>query len=122
MKKTTLALIIFTSLVATAGCTSMREIEFTDRPLPELLRPGDHLLVYQNDGRILDIRYVRIDGSLLRGSLYADGLEPVAIDLAQVERLEVERIAAGRTTLAIAGGIVLAPVAALGLGAALAEQ
>lgn len=109
-------------LATVCGCTSMREVRLTKRPLEEVLRTGDHIVVYEDTGRILDMRYVLIDGGTLRGSLAADGLTPVAVELVRIERVEVERLAAGRSSLAVAGGIILAPIAALGLGLGLAEQ
>ena len=57
-----------------------------------------------------------------RGSLFDDGLESVEIELEHTEKIEAERIALGRTTAAVLGGIVLAPLAAVGAGLALAEQ
>lgn len=111
-----------TMVIATVGCTTMRAVSHTERPLEEVLRTGDHIVVYEDTGRILDMRYVLIDGGTLRGSLAADGLTPVAVELDRIERVEVERLAAGRSSLAVAGGIILAPIAALGLGLGLAEQ
>ncbi len=59
---------------------------------------------------------------VLRGSLFDDGLESVEIKLEHIEKIEAERIALGRSTAAVLGGIVLAPLAAVGAGLALAGQ
>lgn len=122
MKRIIISWTVVSLLFASAGCTSMREVRPAERPLTEVLRTGDHVIVYEDTGRIVDMRYVRTDGTTLRGSLYTDGLTPVTVEIDRIERVEVERIAAGRTGLAVAGGIILAPIAALGLGLALAEQ
>ena len=58
----------------------------------------------------------------MRGSLVFDGLEPVEVRLDEIEKIEAERIAAGRTAAAVLGGVVLAPIAAVGAGIVLAEQ
>jgi hypothetical protein len=58
----------------------------------------------------------------MRGSLFFDGLEKVEVELGDIEKIEAERIAAGRTAAAVLGGVVLAPLAAVGAGIALAEQ
>ena len=122
MKKTIVICTALSFLVTSVGCTSMRELRPSDRALDEVLRTGDHVIVYEDTGRIVDMRYVRTDGSLLRGSLFEDGLTPVAVEMERIERVEIERVAVGRTSLAVAGGIILAPIAALGLGLSLAEQ
>ena len=122
MKQTVTKLIMLLAAFTAAGCTSMQELQANDRPLEEVLRQGDHIVVYENSGRIVDMRYVRMDGRLLLGSLYANGLSTVEVDVDDIERIEIERISAGRTTLAVMGGIALAPIAALGMGAELANQ
>ena len=83
---------------------------------------GDHIIVYETDGRIVDMRFVLVEGDVLRGSLFDDGPESVEIKLEHIEKIEAERIAFGRSTAAVLGGIVLAPLAAVGAGLALAEQ
>ena len=70
-------------------------------------------------GKIVDMRFVLIADDVLRGSLIDDGLAPVEIRLDQIEKVEAERIAAGRSAAAILGGILLAPIAAVGAGLAL---
>lgn len=109
-------------IAVVAGCTTMKEVKPTEGPLSDYLDTGDHIVVYQKSGKIVDIRFVLIKEDVLRGSLFHDGLEPVEIKLDQIEKIEAERIAAGRTTAAVLGGIVLAPIAAIGAGLALAGQ
>ena len=112
----TLALLLFT------GCTTMQEVKQQNQPLATYLKVGDHIKIYEKQGRIIDMRYVRIDGTTLRGSLYSNGMEAVAVELDQIEKIEAERIEPGRTTAAVLGGIVVAPIIALGAGMSLAEQ
>ena len=109
-------------LAALFGCTTMQEVKPQKGLLTDHLKIGDHIVVYEKSGRIVDMRFVLIEGEVLRGSLFDDGLEPVEIKLDHIEKIQAERIAAGRTTAAVLGGIVLAPIAAVGAGLAIAEQ
>ena len=109
-------------LFALAGCTTMQEVKQKEGLLTDYLEIGDHIIVYKKDGRIVDMRFVLVEGNVLRGSLFDDGLESVEINLEHIEKIEAERIAFGRSTAAVLGGIVLAPLAAVGAGLALAEQ
>ena len=109
-------------LAALFGCTTMQEVKQQEWLLTDYLEIGDHIIVYETSGRIVDMRFVLIEGNVLRGSLFDDGLESVEIKLEHIEKIEAKRIAFGRTTAAVLGGIVLAPLAAVGAGLALAEQ
>ncbi len=109
-------------LFALAGCTTMQEVKQKEGLLTDYLEIGDHIVVYETNGRIVDMRFVLVEGDVLRGSLFVDGLESVEIKLEHIEKIEAERIAFGRTTAAVLGGIVLAPLAAVGAGLALAGQ
>ncbi len=109
-------------LFALVGCTTMQEVKQQEGLLTDYLEIGDHIMVYETSGRMVDMRFVLVEGNVLRGSLFDDGLEAVEIKLEHIEKIEAERIALGRTTAAVLGGVVLAPIAALGAGLALAEQ
>ncbi len=109
-------------LFALVGCTTMQEVKQQEGLLTDYLEIGEHIIVYETSGRMVDMRFVLVEGNVLRGSLFDDGLEAVEIKLEHIEKIEAERIAFGRTTAAVLGGIVLAPIAALGAGLALAEQ
>lgn len=108
--------------LALSGCTTMQKIKEGEESLSNLLLVGDHIIVYKKSGQIVDMRYVRIDGTILRGSLFNNGLEAVAIDIKTIEKIEAERINVGRTTAATMGGIILLPLAAIGIGIGLAEK
>ncbi len=109
-------------LFALVACTTMQEVKQQEELLAGYLEIGDHIIVYETDGRIVDMRFVLVEGNVLRGSLFDDGLESVEIKLEHIEKIEAERIALGRSTAAVLGGIVLAPLAAVGAGLALAGQ
>ena len=108
--------------LALSGCTTMQKIKEEEESLSNLLLVGEHIIVYKKSGQIVDMRYVRIDGTILRGSLFNNGLEAVAIDIKTIEKIEAERINVGRTTAATMGGIILLPLAAIGIGIGLAEK
>ena len=122
MKKHILNAVTIAVLIFLSGCTSMQEMQARDGQLAERLQTGDHVIVYTRSGRIIDMRYVLVEGEVMRGSLVFDGLEPVEVRLDEIEKIEAERIAAGRTAAAVLGGVVLAPIAAVGAGIVLAEQ
>ena len=114
--------LVFFLLLYLSGCSTMQEVRRDVAQLKDYLEVGDHVVVYEKSGRIIDMRFVLIDGDVLRGSLFFDGLEKVEVELGDIEKIEAERIAAGRTVAAVLGGVVLAPLAAVGAGIALAEQ
>ncbi len=114
-----LTALVFAALV---GCTTMQEVKPREGALIGHLEIGERIIVYEKTGRIVDMRLVLIEDDVLRGSLFFDGLEPIEIRLDEIERIEAERLAAGRTTAAVLGGIVLAPLAAVGAGVAIAGQ
>ena len=120
MKKLMKAALVLLVFVLSA-CTTMQEVRHPEASLGDYLKIGDHIVVYTTSGAIVDMRYVLLDGDTIRGSLYHDGLETVAVRLDEIEKIEAERIAAGRTTAAVLGGIALAPIAAMGAGVALAD-
>lgn len=105
-----------------AGCTTMKELPSDSESLADRLQTGDHIIVYEDSGRVFDMRFVLIDGDVLRGSLVRDGQEAVEIRLADISKVEAERVAVGRTTGAVLGGAVLLPIAAMGAGLALADE
>ena len=109
-------------LAALAACTTMQAVKQQEWLLTYYLEIGDHIIVYETNGRSVDMRFVIVEENVFRGSLFDDGLESVEIELEHIEKIEAERIALGRTTAAVLGGIVLAPLAAVGAGLALAEQ
>ena len=105
-----------------SACTTMKPVPPEGKPLDEILEIGDRIVVYEKSGRIVDMRYVRIDGEVLRGSMTGDGLEIVEVTVTDIERIESERIAVGRTTAAVLGSAVALPIVAAGAGMALASQ
>jgi hypothetical protein len=75
---------------------------------------GDHLVVYEKQGRIVDMKVTRVEDSVLYGSLTDDGLMTVRVRLADIEKIEIEKISGAKTTGAVVGGIVLLPIIAAG--------
>ena len=106
--KLTVILIAGISLV---GCTTMRPMETEQSKLTEQLEVGDHLIVYEKSGRIVDMTLDVIDGDSLEGTLAGNNFIPVEVDIDDIEKIEVEKIDGVKTTLAVVGGtIVLLPL------------
>ena len=114
--KLTVILIVGISLV---GCTTMRPMETEQSKLTEQLEVGDHLMVYEKSGRIVDMTLDVIDGDSLEGTLAGNNFIPVEVDIDDIEKIEVEKIDGVKTTLAVVGGVIvivpLAMIAAVGL-------
>ena len=109
--------------LALIGCTSMRPIGAGPADLVAELEPGDHLIIYERSGRIVDMTLTEIDGDLLHGQPTGPVAAPLTVDIGDIERIEVEKVDAGKTVLAGIGTVVLilplAVLAALASGAPL---
>ncbi len=102
--KLTVILIAGISLV---GCTTMRPIETGQANLIEQLEVGDHLIVYEKSGRIVDMTLAVIDDDSLEGTLADNSLVPVEVDINDIKKIEVEKIDGVKTTLAVVGGTII---------------
>jgi hypothetical protein len=107
-------LILFVSILSLTGCTSMRTVDMAQADFAEHFETGDHLVVYEKQGRVVDMKVTQIQGGILYGSLSNNGLTAVEINLADVEKIEIEKISGAKTTGAVIGGIVLLPVIVAG--------
>ena len=104
-------IIILIAGISLIGCTTMRPIEAQQSNLAEQVEVGDHLIVYEKSGRIVDMTLGVIDGDSLEGTLADDTLIPVEVDINDIEKIEVEKIDGVKTTLAVVGGaIVILPL------------
>ncbi len=90
-----------------SGCTSMRAIE-SNTSVAEEISVGEHLVVYENSGRVVDMTVRVIDTDRLGGTLGTEGGAPVEVLLADIEKIDVERIDGAKTTLAVVGVTVVA--------------
>jgi hypothetical protein len=107
-------LILFVSLFSVVGCTSMRPVDLSQSDFAGTFEPGDHLVVYERQGRIIDMRFTGIENGVMFGSLYNDGLTSAEVVLRDIEKIEIEKISGAKTTGAVLGGIVLLPIVAAG--------
>ena len=117
----TLNILLMVCLVIQASCTTLKEVGSVDVPLDQILKTGDRIVVYEKTGRVIDMRYVLLGNGEIRGSLTENGLKAVEVRIDQIEKIEAERIGAGRTTVAVIGGIVFLPIVALGAGIGMAD-
>ena len=93
--------------LALSGCTSMRAIE-SNASVAEQISVGEHLVVYEKSGRVVDMTVRVIDTDRLGGTLGTEGGAPVEVLHADIEKIEVERIDGAKTTLAVVGVTVVA--------------
>jgi hypothetical protein len=107
-------LILFVSLFSVVGCTSMRPVDMAQADFANAFETGDHLVVYEKQGRIIDMKFTGIEDGVMFGSLYTDGLMSVEVVLQDIEKIEIEKISGAKTTGAVVGGIILLPVVAAG--------
>ena len=96
-----------------SACTTLHPAPASYVSLSAQVEPGDRVVIYEKSGRIIDMRVVSIDVEEIRGSLTEDGLEAITVQLSEIERIEVEKIALARTALAVLGGIVALPFIAI---------
>lgn len=94
----------------------MRSVNLAKVNLQDDLRTVDHIVVYEQDGRIIDMRYVRIADKKIIGSLIDNGMQVIEISVANIEKIEVERTDGAKTTGAVIGGILIAPLVIIGGG------
>ncbi|WMS87179.1 hypothetical protein [Pleionea litopenaei] len=120
MKSTLKFVTIWWAIFCLIGCTSMQtvsnsaphhEVEFKDR-----------IVVYERGGRIIDMQVVSIDETKIVGSLTNAPLQAVTTLLADVEKIEIESVDGGKTTLAVVGGIILLPFLILALMIGIADS
>lgn len=100
-------IIILISAISLIGCTTMRPIEPQQANLAEQVEVGDHLIVYEKSGRIIDMTVSVIDGDRIEGTLADSSGFPVAVDVNEIEKIEVEKIDGAKTTLAVVGGTIV---------------
>ena len=115
-------LIFLFFVISLAGCTSMLTVDMSQADFASHFEAGDHLVVYEKQGRIVDMKLTQVDNDVLYGSLSDDGLMAVEVYLADVEKIEIEKISGAKTTGAIVCGIVLLPIVAAGAVVGVAAQ
>jgi hypothetical protein len=92
----------------------MRAVDMAQADFVDHFEVGDHLVVYEKQGRIIDMQFTEVEDGVLYGSLSNDGLTTVEVRVADIQKIEIERISGAKTTGAIVGGIILLPVVAAG--------
>jgi hypothetical protein len=104
-------IIILIAGISLVGCTTMRPIDGQQTNLAEQVEVGDHLIVYEKTGRIVDMTVAVIGADSLEGTLASSSYVPVTVDIDDIEKIEVEKIDGVKTTLAVVGGtIVILPL------------
>jgi hypothetical protein len=118
---------LFPLFLIVVSCTSLNKLDYyKEVELSSIVSNGDKINVTLQNGDSHYIKVVSISEDKLVGTvLSAPDINIVSIDLSpgrgitiqveDIEYIEVQTIDGGKTTLAIAGGIVLLPFAILGL-------
>lgn len=114
-------MIILLCLTSMVGCTSMQSVKSEPSRLAEQLEVGDRLVIYESSGRVIDMTLAMIDGDTLRGALTIAPATLVEVNIADIQKIEVEKVDGGMTALAVVGGTaaVVLVLPLLVLGAAL---
>ncbi|NCF51736.1 hypothetical protein GWP57_09000 [Gammaproteobacteria bacterium] len=117
-------LCVLLTAISMIGCTTMRPVDTRQPELERKLSPNDHLLVYEKSGRVIDMTFIELDAEILRGRLTDGSQGPTSVDIAEIERLEIEKVDGVKTTLAVIGGtIIIVPIALIaGMAEIMAAQ
>jgi hypothetical protein len=71
-------------------------------------------VVYEKSGRVIEMTYIEMIDGTLRGGLTDSSQGSISAILADIDRLDVEKMDGVKTTLAVVGGtIVILPLAAV---------
>lgn len=89
------------------GCTTMRPMDAASTELTTQLEPGDHIIVYERSGRVIDMTLTEIGDGMLHGHTDDPAASPVTVDIRDIERLEVEKIDPGKSVLAGVGTVII---------------
>ena len=111
-------ILILITVFSLAGCTSMRPMDISEPDFAEQLEAGDHLVVYEKSGRVIDMTLAQVEDTKLVGSWHDNGYDTVDIEIDQIVKIEIEKISGPKTTAAVVGGIILIPVVAAGAAVA----
>jgi uncharacterized protein YceK len=106
--------VVLMTVIALTGCTSMRAMDLSQADFAAQLETGDHLVITEKGGRIVDMTFAQVDGNTLVGSQRNSGLNTVEVEIDQILQIEIEKISGAKTTGAVIGGIVLVPIVAAG--------
>ncbi|AOE50369.1 hypothetical protein [Kangiella sediminilitoris] len=104
--------IVWACILSLISCTSMKPVP--PEETNSKIQFKDRIIIYEKSGRIIDMKVVSVEQDRVTGSLVKDPLTSVTIPFADIEKVEVESIDGGMTTLAVLGGIVLLPFLLLG--------
>jgi len=94
-----------------SGCTSLKPLETNSKTLHdnirsgELIEEGDRVRLITKDGSSHVLKVTALSEHVLKGELEGTG-SPIEIQIDDIVVVEEERISAGKTTLAVGGGIV----------------
>lgn len=103
-KKLSRSAVILLCMLQLCGCTSMRTMEPSATSLEEKLKVGDHLIIYEKSGRVVDMTLTAIEAEVLYGTLSWDSTRAVEVKFSDASKIERESVDGGKTVLAVVGG------------------
>ena len=106
-------IIVLVTLICMVGCTTMRPVENAPSELSQNLEMGDKLTIYEKTGRIYEMTLTEMSNDSLHGIGLKNPVQ-ITVQLADIEKIEVEKIDGVKTTVAVIGGLILiVPIALL---------
>ncbi len=78
-------------LLALSACTTMKDVQVEEDSLSRQLEAGDRIVVQTKDGQLVDMHYVLVRNGEIRGSLFEDGLKPVAISIDDMQTIRARK-------------------------------
>lgn len=96
-----------------SGCTTMRTVDHQGFPLTDLVAVGNTYTFTKTSGSRIVMEVTEVTNSYVVGTR-ANGLG-TTIEVNDLREIEVEKVEGGKTTLAVLGGIVIVPIAIVGV-------
>jgi hypothetical protein len=101
------------TILSLVGCTTFKPVEYQEVSLPEIVEVGKTYKFTEVDGSVTEMKVTAVSEKEVTGTLeHGAGKTIQAVDL---QSIEVETIDGGKTTLAVIGGIILLPIAIIGI-------
>ena len=98
-------LILLLAALVLSGCTTTRTVDSTTG-LTAQIQSGDHLIVYENSGRKLDMTLQSLANDRLTGMLSGNDGKTVEVLFTDIEKIEVKEIDRAKTAGVVIGTIL----------------
>ena len=99
------------------ACTSMKMYTGSYSELADEVAAGDHVMIRDRTGRVVDMRLTAVSAESLTGTLTGRSAT-VVVPIADIERIDIERVDGLKTSFAVVGGVAFAALVVAGAEAA----